>query len=353
MQKQWNQKGLRPEGVDFNFKLEFKADKESTDDVLVIEGYANFSGKISDDYSQVYIDRANEVVVPSGMDVAEFKKNPVILLNHDRGEVIGKAVTVTKKADGIYLKAEIHKGACKPEIFYAIQNGLIKTFSVGFRSIKGEWKEVGKRDVYFITKSALREVSCVTIPANAESVFEVKALTEGGGIWADVAELSPTTKTVDINKQDGEENMQIPIIELMNAGEAEKLKASGFDATQTVEISQRQYIDLVVQKAVENALVKLKLQEQEAAKGEEESGSEKGSEGITDNDGDANSGEDAGKGTSEGEGSAEGEIHEGGEDEGKGEGEALSDEEKAALEETLKSLKEAIQTNKPAEGAAE
>ena len=100
---------------DFNLQVGFKVKEamESNEDVVIIEGYANYFGNSKDDdYSEVYIDRANEVVVPSGIDIRAYKKNPVILLNHDRTKVIGRAVTVTKKADGLFIKAEIHKGAC-------------------------------------------------------------------------------------------------------------------------------------------------------------------------------------------------------------------------------------------------
>ena len=137
---------------DFSLQIGFRVKEDSTseNETITIEGYGNYYGKSSgEDYSEVYIDRAGEVVVPSGMDVKAYKKNPVVLLNHDRSRVIGKALSVTKKDDGIYVKAEIHKGACDDEVYYSIKNGLVQTFSIGFRCLAGEYKEVNKNNVFF------------------------------------------------------------------------------------------------------------------------------------------------------------------------------------------------------------
>lgn len=285
---------------DFNLHLSFKADSESTEDVLVIEGVANYAGQIKgEDYSNVFIDRAGEVVLPSGMDIKWYKKNPVILLNHDRSAVIGKAVSVTKKDDGIYIKAEVHKGACEDEVFYAIQNGLMSTFSIGFRVKAGEYKEVNKRNVYVIEKAELFEVSVVTIPCNAESLFEIKSLEDQEGFYAgefeaDATAEGPTTGSADINKQAEEETMKLALADMLPAAEVEKLKALGVDVAEEKEVSLKRYIDIVVEKAVEAAL---------AAKAEGEGAAE--GEAQAEGEGEA---AEEGEAQAEGEGEAEGET---------------------------------------------
>jgi HK97 family phage prohead protease len=241
---------------DFNLQVGFtvKEAGEQEQEVIVIEGFGNYFGKSSgDDYSMVYIDRAGEVVVPSGMDIKAYKKNPVILLNHDRSHVIGKAVSVSKKDEGIFIKAEIHKGACEDEVFYAIKNGLISTFSIGFRVKAGEYKEIDKNNVFFITRSELYECSCVTIPCNAESTFAVvKAFGEegfyAGEFEADATTEGPTTGSVDINKQAEEETMKLALADMLPAAEVEKLKALGVDVAEEKEVSLKRYIDIVVER---------------------------------------------------------------------------------------------------------
>lgn len=297
-----SKKSMELQNKDFNLQVGFTV-KEAGDqeqEVVVIEGFGNYFGKSSgDDYSMVYIDRAGEVVVPSGMDVKAYKKNPVILLNHDRSHVIGKAVSVSKKDEGIFIKAEIHKGACEDEVFYAIKNGLISTFSIGFRVKAGEYKEIDKNNVFFITRSELYECSCVTIPCNAESTFAVvKAFGEegfyAGEFEADATTEGPTTGSADINKQAEEETMKLALADMLPAAEVEKLKALGVDVAEEKEVSLKRYIDIVVEKAVEAAL---------AAKAEGEGAAE--GEAQAEGEGEATEG---GEAQAEGEGEAEGET---------------------------------------------
>jgi len=269
---------------DFNLQLDFrvKEDKESTDEILIIEGIANYFGTAKgDDYSQVYIDRAGEVVVPGGMNLTWFKKNPVILHNHDRDKVIGKAVSVSKKEDGIHIKAEVHKGACEEELFYAIQNGLLRTFSIGFACKAGEYKEINNRNVYFITKSELRECSIVTIPCNSESMFELKSLDDNQGFYAedepnqDTDSDVPTHDSAVYKTLQGEEKMKIALKELLSAAEVENFKTLGLEAKldEEQEISTKQYFDQLLAKAVapleariaELEKVKASTEEQEQA----------------------------------------------------------------------------------------
>ena len=275
---------------DFNLQVDFKvkAAQESTDDILVIEGIANYFGTAKgEDYSQVYIDRAGETVVPSGMDLKWFKKNPVILHNHDRNKVIGKALSVTRKDDGIYLKAEVHKGACDEEVFYAIQNGLLRTFSIGFACKAGEYKEINNRNVYFITKSELREVSVVTIPCSTESMFELKSLAGEEGFYAEDettdkgTDVDMPTHSNDVHKStDGDNTMKIALKELLSAAEVDRFKSLGLEASldEEKEISTKQYIDQLVAKSVAEAFAAAELEKAKAATEEQEKGEEQSEE---------------------------------------------------------------------------
>jgi len=290
---------------DFNLQIDFKvkADQESTDDILVIEGIANYMGPTKgEDYSQVYIDRAGEVVVPGGMDLKWYKKNPVILHNHDRDKVIGKAISVSRKDDGIYIKAEIHKGACEDETFYAIQNGLLRTFSIGFACKAGEYKEIGTRNVYFITKSELRECSVVTLPCNSESMFELKSLDGSEGFYAEDEttdkgiNVDVPTHSDDVHKStDGDNIMKIALKELLGAAEVEHLKSLGLEASldEEKEISPKQYIDQLVAKSLAAALAAIELEKIKAATEEQEKGAGQSDEQQEDSEGDCTSDNDS------------------------------------------------------------
>lgn len=178
-------------------------DMVSTGDseVIKISGYANFSGLI--DAGEAFVDFSGDVIVPSGIDVSTWRKNPQILWQHDRKSTIGRGLSVVKKADGLFIEAEIHAGAMEEEEFYRIKSGLVSFFSVGFRVVSSEYKKVNGKNVYFITKSLLMEVSCVSMPDNAASAFQIiKSMPDGSGFYSGELKDQTVPNTLEnINEQ--------------------------------------------------------------------------------------------------------------------------------------------------------
>ena len=54
-------------------------------------------------------DRDGDIVKVSGIDTADFEKNPIILFNHNRDIPIAKAVKVYKTDDSLMLDVEFSK----------------------------------------------------------------------------------------------------------------------------------------------------------------------------------------------------------------------------------------------------
>ena len=136
-----------------------------SDDVVVISGYAN---RYLDQNGQLVIDRSQEAVLPQGYDIESFMKNPILLYSHQKDQPIGKIIALDIRVDGLYIEAEVHK-AMNEKAFYGVQNGILKTFSIGFM-IK-DYAEVD--DVYLWTATELLEVSIVSVPDNQESLFSI------------------------------------------------------------------------------------------------------------------------------------------------------------------------------------
>ncbi len=238
----------------FNIMLPFSVKElgmsqgEDSYKVIKIEGYASYSGDTESD-SCCFIDRSNDVVVPAGMDLGPYTKNPVVLLNHDRDYPIGKSIDIQKKPDGIFVTAEIHEGAMEDEDFYAIEKGLVNSFSIGFRTKAGEFRTVNDNDVYFMTKTELFEVSVVTIPCNTESGFSITKSfgTDGFGAFNEppAQPVPAVTKSVY-----GDDTMKLKQKELLTAEGVEQYKALGLDALLEgeVEVSTKSYIDSHVAK---------------------------------------------------------------------------------------------------------
>lgn len=148
--------------MDYDFKIKAVEGKR-----VRIAGYAN----------KAIYDSVNELVVPKGVQLDRYRSNPILLFMHDREKPIGKVIDVEARDEGIYVEAEISMSD-DPIVKYArnmIKEGILKTFSIGFEEVDSDRNADGTIN---ITKSNLLEISVVTIPANAESTFEVKALAE-------------------------------------------------------------------------------------------------------------------------------------------------------------------------------
>lgn len=137
----------------------------SNEDYLTISGYVN---KFKDATGQIIKDSDGDAVVPTGMDLTRFNKNPIILHNHNRDDVIGKATSVEVREDGLFMSMEIYK-ALNEKVYKAIKLGVLKSFSIGFMIEDLTYDE--KSDIFYLTKTKLMENSVVTLGANEDSLL--------------------------------------------------------------------------------------------------------------------------------------------------------------------------------------
>lgn len=143
--------------------------KALDDDARIIEGIA----------STPTADRMGDIVEPMG---AQFKLPLPLLWQHNAGQPVGHVLDAKISADGISIKAQLAKidepGKLKDrldEAWQSLKHGLVRGLSIGFTAlesarIKDTWSE------HFLKWDWL-ELSCVTIPANAEaSITTVKSI---------------------------------------------------------------------------------------------------------------------------------------------------------------------------------
>lgn len=121
-------------------------------------------------------DRQGESVSVSGWQLRNFKDNPILLWMHDHSKPLGKAtrVWVDKAANQLKFKGMISTatewGKAAKQL---MDEGILKTFSVGFRPLEIDGTN--------ITKSELYEISLVSVPANPEArLLAAKSLQEAG-----------------------------------------------------------------------------------------------------------------------------------------------------------------------------
>ena len=140
-------------------------DANSPECKLNIHGYANTAAE----------DRQGDIVLPDAWakGIENFRRNPILLLNHDMSKPIGRVEKVKVDKTGIYVDAMISQAA---ERLYGthtlIKDGALKAFSVGFIVKDASYDK--KNDVLVINDVELLEISVVSVPANQYSLFSVR-----------------------------------------------------------------------------------------------------------------------------------------------------------------------------------
>ena len=184
-------------------KISKSSDDADAPDIF-IEGYANFGAK----------DRVGDLIDPSVWSVGEslnnFKKNPILLFNHDYDEPVGRVEDLEPRSDGLFIRAKITAAAGK--VYKLIADGILTTFSVGFRLLDAKW--IGETETFLITKAELLEVSVVSVPCQQDSIFSLAKSMNGEDYLAIRKSFGPKQSTIiGVKKNMGDET-QLNIEEL-------------------------------------------------------------------------------------------------------------------------------------------
>lgn len=149
-----------------NFELfckDFKVKAGGDENTITVEGYANTTTK----------DRQGDVILEEawtkgGLD--NYLKNPIVLAYHNPEKPIGEVTDYGVNNKGLHVTAEISKAA--GDVYTLIREGVLKAFSVGFRVEDADYDK--DTDIFVIKNLEMYELSVVSIPANADSIFSVR-----------------------------------------------------------------------------------------------------------------------------------------------------------------------------------
>ena len=146
------------------------------DQKLFIAGIAN----------EKITDRMDEILEPSGVDVGNFLKNRVLLMDHlyMTSAVIGRVYDLKTQDNGVHFEAYIgdpQKGPLtqqQKDCRSLVAQRLVQTVSVGFMPLKIQapmFDNDGKlQQPAIIMEWELLELSVVAVPANPGAVFDLK-----------------------------------------------------------------------------------------------------------------------------------------------------------------------------------
>ena len=150
------------------------------------------------------VDRDREVVSPAGIDLKQFRANPIVTFGHRYDQYpIGKAAWIRYDGDWDALKAKTVYEA-KPDnwagdwapdaVFSMVKSGTLRGKSIGFKPVKGhaptgpeikQHPELANAKWIF-DEVILLEYSVVPIPANPDALVE---LIGKGEVTADVLKM--------------------------------------------------------------------------------------------------------------------------------------------------------------------
>jgi len=128
---------------------------------LIVRGYASVA-EVDRDGDMITLDALRRAVDPY------LQTNGVVLLNHQQDKPIGRVLSATVDARGLFVEAEIVPGVAdwSRDAYAKIRGGVLKAFSIGGYFLRKGSSVVGLD---------LCEISVVAVGANRASVFTASA----------------------------------------------------------------------------------------------------------------------------------------------------------------------------------
>lgn len=188
-----------------------------------IAGYANTVAK----------DRTGDVVTAEAWTkgIENYRKNPVLLYQHDHSKPIGRAESIVVDKKGIFVEGAVSDAAEKLHgVQTLIKDGALKSFSVGFRVKDADFDRAS--DTFLIKDLELLEISVVSVPANQDSLFSIRKSFEDAEGYEEfkkqfeteaVEELSVEVKTEEEPVEEITEELEVKSVEEKEVDEEEEM----------------------------------------------------------------------------------------------------------------------------------
>lgn len=160
----------------------------------------------------IYLDKSDK---GEGMNLKEFKKNPVILWAHDAySPPIAKATQIKKQDGKLKMKIQFPEpevSSFSDTVYKLVKGGFINSLSVGFRPNWEKAKFNEKRKGYDFYEGTLFETSIVPVGANSNATIIQRSLDAAvtKGIVDDIErkDFLLTIKNME-DKTDGQEKTE-------------------------------------------------------------------------------------------------------------------------------------------------
>jgi HK97 family phage prohead protease len=133
--------------------------------------------------------RDNLIVEPAGIDLSDFRRNPIILRDHDQSKPVARAIGFDQRPDALDALIRFAAADISPladETFALVKDGVLNAVSIGFEPVEKEPIDQHNRSAGTrITKSTLLECSFVGVPADPQALVLERAYRRQGMSLAD------------------------------------------------------------------------------------------------------------------------------------------------------------------------
>lgn len=130
--------------------------------------------------SKEVVDRDREIIKVKGIDLKNYKKNPVVLFAHDKfGLPVGKTVKITKSKDTLKMKVQFATAEEYPfadTIYRLVKGGYLNAVSIGFMPDYEKIEYDDKKRTRIFNSIEMFELSVVPVPANQEALATGKSI---------------------------------------------------------------------------------------------------------------------------------------------------------------------------------
>jgi HK97 family phage major capsid protein/HK97 family phage prohead protease len=124
------------------------------------------------------VDRMGDVILLSGWRLANFKKNPIALFQHNAYQPIGRWEDIKVEGDALTARLVMAEFGTSPlinTIRSLLEQKILRACSVGFRALKVEPLEGSMIGGLLFKEQELLEISVVSIPANQQALTTARS----------------------------------------------------------------------------------------------------------------------------------------------------------------------------------
>lgn len=115
------------------------------------------------------VDRHGTIIEARGVNLDAYKRNPVVLFNHDYDRIVGRAANIQVRGGNIVAEIEWdEEDEFAAGIARKMRQGFLNAASVGFLIQNGQ--EDTERGAFVIDQSELVEFSIVAVPSNRDAL---------------------------------------------------------------------------------------------------------------------------------------------------------------------------------------